>query len=106
MGITTKTLREWLKDPRKEDFAAEVRKAESSFEIQIVSQLKSLAECDAKALQWILERRFPTRWNPGRAIADGDELEKEGEPRRIEIVVTDGQGRVVGKPSDGGSNGG
>lgn len=94
VGISEATLAGWLARASSDDparppspelraFAVAVHQAEAAFELATVEALNRAAAGgpgDARALQWLLERRFPERWGPGAAKASdasdasGDDL--------------------------------
>jgi len=67
VGIAPSTLSSWIS--QDDELRRQVEEAEADLEIRILRTVKDRARDDAKAAQWLLERRFRQRWGrtgPGR----------------------------------------
>ena len=64
VGITPTTLSRWMVRDREpyRTFRQAVLAAEKSSEVVLVGRQQKFAMKDARANQWLLERRFPERW--------------------------------------------
>lgn len=83
VGISEATLAGWLARASSDDparppspelraLATAIHQAEAAFELATIEALGRVAAGgpgDARALQWLLERRFPDRWGPDVAKA-------------------------------------
>jgi transposase len=61
IGINQSTLYRWLLNYR---LRASVEKAEADFAVRCVEQIQEAALADWDAAAWLLERRFPVRYEP------------------------------------------
>ena len=63
-GVTAGTLTRWMSQKGKlyDEFAQEVRRAETAAEIRMVGLVVKGAEDDVRHAQWWLERKFPDHW--------------------------------------------
>lgn len=95
VGISEATLAGWLARASSDDparppspelraLATAIHQAEAAFELATIEALGRVAAGgpgDARALQWLLERRFPDRWGPDVAKpsdASTNEWDREG----------------------------
>lgn len=82
-GITSRTLRNWLRyaregDERFQPAAAAILEACAAFEHVLIERVRWAADTDWKAAAWLLEKRFPKRWG---SIAQGEDI--DGEDDRV-----------------------
>lgn len=95
-GVSYRSFREWVQaDPQ---LAADLKKANSAFELRHVRNIQTMATDDWKASAWLLERKFPKRYSrrlvisePPKATEDTGILVRvpQPKPKSIESDITD-----------------
>ena len=115
-GISIRTLRYWLKDEAKAEFAADVERAEAVGTIALVDQITFHSQKDWRAAAWILERTRDERRTASRSTAahrkELDELSREKAAAEINFIKAKTEalktselspqdiGRILGKAAE------
>ncbi len=88
-GVTSRMLHRWMCEGRKRPdtiygyFRTKVREAEAVSELNLVARVQRAARIDAKHAEWLLARRFPSRW--GRRREMGEQAERR--PMEVKLLI-------------------